>query len=870
MGKEGTWHYTNCAGCYANCGIKVLVKDGVMVKIEGIQESDMGARGGVCGKGAAMLMSYYDPNRCNYPVKRTNPRKGLYEDPKWERISWDEALDTITERLKEIKKRDPNRLLVSGTPSPGSCFSLGISWLGFWFAFGCFNVAPGGVGTHCGNSAHFGAGLYYASWDLVPDFRFCNYALLFGSNQGTASGHSTAALIYEKAKARARGFREIVFDPMCHFAGGKATEWYPISPGTDSAVILTICNLIVNEIGIFDVDFIRNKTNGPYLVGRDRKYIRDKETGKPLLWDRKDNKVKTYDNPGLIEPALEGDYEVYGIKCHPSFQLLKEHLKKYEPTWASEVSGVPDSVIRRIAREWVEESRIGSTIEIEGVKLPFRPVAAGMYRGAQGHTNGFHQFMSVCLLNTLAGNLDVPGGSLGWPARSFGFPETDRPRYEPYAGYEGMLTPGMWFAHDPWPPKMPKLPENVTLRELFTHQTSCPYPYADDFDEIWTKVGRPREVEAMAIYGVNLARSTHNPKSLERFLAKVPFIFSLNTIHNETTEGFADIVLPDGHAFESLDIVSSIGYMFNYPTGMNDWGFHLRMPVVKPKYERRELNDILFDLADRLGHRSEYNSFLDTYISGRLPKMDAIRIKKEENYFIRPEEKITNEEFVDRAVKCLFGKEHGLEYFRKRGFIRWKKKVEEAYWRPFINARVPVYFEFLEHEREIVAEVGEKIGLQMDWERFTPLLSYFPPLTQTKVAAESEFDMIAISYRDVLHTGTWTVQNPWIDEMSRNNPYSYNIAMNLETAKKKGIKEGDMVCLETPEGFKTKGVVKLMKGIHPNVVAMSGHTGGWAKGQPGARGKGPYFNNLLFIDQKAICPVSGSIETSSRVKVYKI
>ena len=69
------------------------------------------------------------------------------------------------------------------------------------------------------------------------------------------------------------------------------------------------------------------------------------------------------------------------LNANPAFQLLKEHLKQYTADWAEKESTVPARTIQRIAREFVEEARIGSTIEIEGVKLPYRPVASAMFRG---------------------------------------------------------------------------------------------------------------------------------------------------------------------------------------------------------------------------------------------------------------------------------------------------------------------------------------------------------------------------------------------------------------------------------------------------------------------------------------------------------
>ncbi len=379
------WTHTNCAGCYGNCGMKIHVVDGVMVKAEGVANSTMGPRGGLCGKGTASILDYYNPNRINYPVKRGNPKKGIGVDPQWQRISWDEALDTIAEKLREVRKTDPNRLLFVSTPSPGTPLTGSIVYRGLWLNFGSTSTNPGGAGLHCGNAAHFCAALISASWDVAPDFQYCNYAIFFGSNQGTGSGHSSGTLINILAQARARGMRDIAFDPQCNFSGGKAAEWIPILPGTDSAVILAMCNLIVNEIGGYDKPFLKTYTNAPYLVGSDRLYIRNEE-GKVLIWDENDNKAKPWDDQALTDPAIEGKYKVDGVDCQPCFQLMKDHWRQYTPEWASTVSMVPEHKIRRIAREFVTEARVGSTIEIEGVKLPYRPAACGMFRGgARAH-----------------------------------------------------------------------------------------------------------------------------------------------------------------------------------------------------------------------------------------------------------------------------------------------------------------------------------------------------------------------------------------------------------------------------------------------------------------------------------------------------
>tara|TARA_Y100000031_G_C8004068_1_gene284930 strand:+ start:115 stop:468 length:354 start_codon:yes stop_codon:yes gene_type:complete len=114
------------------------------------------------------------------------------------------------------------------------------------------------------------------------------------------------------------------------------------------------------------------------------------------------------------------------------------------------------------------------------------------------------------------------------------------------------------------------------------------------------------------------------------------------------------------------------------------------------------------------------------------------------------------------------------------------------------------------------------------------------------------------------------MEQPWLDEASRMNPYTYNITMNADAAKKKGLKDGDIVEIATAYSRKVEGVLKLMEGQHPQTMGIAACSGHWAKGQPIARGKGTLFDILLELDRKHVDPYSGNIETCVRVKVGKI
>jgi anaerobic selenocysteine-containing dehydrogenase len=713
----------------------------------------------------------------------------------------------------------------------------------------------------------------------VPDYKYCNYVIQMGSNKGTGSGHSMGFNMRLSADARSRGLKNVVFDPICNFGGGKATEWVPILPGTDAIVALAMTNIILNELNVYDAEFLKKKTNGPYLIGPDMRYHRDKATKKPLIWDPVDKKAKTFDDRTIKDFALLGEYAVDGVKVHPSFQLVKDHVKQYTPEYAEKESTVPAATVRRIAKEWADAAMIGTTIEIDGEKLPLRPVAAIMFRGGQGHTNSAMSYCAMCLLNAIVGAMDVPGGTLGWPAYVGGHPETGRYKVIPYPCRDGMLTAGTFMEHKPWPVEESKVPDTVLMKELVPTASFSPHPVTSDFQKYWDNLGRPYEIEMAMIFGANMVRSTQNREIAEDFFKRIPFIVSFNILPNEFCEGFADIVLPDCHPLETYCLFSSHGPFFNYPIGMEGWDFPIRQPVVKPAFERKNKVEALWEIADRLGMRAEMNAYYNVYfssfggealISGDIASVRDVKMidPKKVTVLIKPEEKITYHEMMDRAFKFYFGDKHGLEYISKEGTIHWPKKVKEAYWRWYVDVRIPIYMEHIAELKDEIMENAKKPGMELEWEQFTPLISYFP----AQVAREEtkEFDLYSFSYRDILHNGTYTMEMPWLDEVSQLNPYTYNITMNADTAKKKGLKDGDLICLESSYGRKTTGTLKTMQGQHPKTISISACSGAWAKGAPIAYGKGTNFNILLESDSKHACPVCWSQETATMVKVYKI
>jgi len=601
---DDTWVPTACALCYGSCSLVAHRVDGVIVKLEGNPNSVIG-NGHLCGKGAGGIMTHYDPNRLTVPLRRTNPKKGLDEDPGWKQISWDEALDEIAGQLRRVRQEDPRKLMIHRTTTVSASRS---PFRAFASAFGTPNFASAGGGLHCGNGTHIVAGVTHASWSAAPDFEYCNYSVYFGASKGHSAGHGSCSNMGFAANARARGMKMVVVDPMCNFAAGKATEWVPIRVGTDAALALAMCNVLVNELGIFDAPYLQAKTNAPYLIGPDKLYVRDKETNKPLVWDTRQNASRPYTDAAAADMALEGEYQVDGVVCHPSFHLLRQHLKKFTPEWGEKISTVPAADIRRLATEFGEEARVGSTIVVDGVTLPYRPVAAIAFRGSQGHKNSMFNFIAVDLLNELVGACDVVGSCLGFNPVCHGFPETGRLRYVPEPARDGLMQVGMWMGHHyPYPSAEPRLPQGIGMTDLFVLTQSSPFLYSDDREELWQKLELPYRPEVMLNFGCNLVMSVANKESVARSLAPYKFIASFDLFLNETSK-FADIILPDVGYLQTLDSRANFPFLLGLQQGGGEWCWPIRQPVVPPAGEQRLFQEVLLDLVDRLGMRADHNA----------------------------------------------------------------------------------------------------------------------------------------------------------------------------------------------------------------------------------------------------------------------
>jgi len=204
--EDDVWIPTVCNMCYYGCGIKVHRVNGAVVGIEGDPRNPLNA-GKICAKGKSGILSLYNPNRVKSPMIRTNPEKGIGVDPKWEEITWEEALDIIAARLRKIREDDPRKLVITTFDIPPWQWRL----MAFTTAFGTPNLYSGTPHYYCGNGTHTIDFLTLGTFWAGPDLANCNYCILWGSQAGfMTSTHETL----EMAEARERGMHLVVIDPV--------------------------------------------------------------------------------------------------------------------------------------------------------------------------------------------------------------------------------------------------------------------------------------------------------------------------------------------------------------------------------------------------------------------------------------------------------------------------------------------------------------------------------------------------------------------------------------------------------------------------------------------------------------------------------
>jgi anaerobic selenocysteine-containing dehydrogenase len=339
---------TICFNCEAGCGLLAYVdrERPRVQKFEGNPEHP-GSRGRNCAKGPATLNQIDDPERIRHPLKRAG-RRG---EGKWQRVTWDEALDDIAGRVRRALVEDRRNEVMYHVGRPGHELVYHQRILHAW--------GIDGHNSHtnvCSASARAGYAFWHG-WDRPsPDHASARFILLFSSHLET--GHYFNPHAQRIIEAKKRGTRVCVVDTRLSNTASMADWWLSPWPGTEAALLLAMCQVVITE-GRYDREFVRRWVNWA-------EYLREEHPDRPA----------TFETFEALLPTLWAEYT---------------------PELAERESGIPAATVVEVARE---------AAAARGA------LATHVWRNtAAGNLGGWQVARALEWLVVLTGSVATPGGT---------------------------------------------------------------------------------------------------------------------------------------------------------------------------------------------------------------------------------------------------------------------------------------------------------------------------------------------------------------------------------------------------------------------------------------------------------------------------
>src|SRR5882724_5125437 len=344
---------TICFNCEAGCGLLAYIdKEKPRIhKFEG-NPAHPGSRGRNCAKGPATINQVNDPERILYPLRRAGKRG----EGKWERVTWDEVLDDLGGRIRAALQEGRKNEIMYHVGRPGHELIYNQRVLHAW--------GIDGHNSHT-NVCSAGARTGYAFWHGLdrpsPDYANARFILLLSSH--LEAGHYFNPHAQRIIDGKAKGAKICVVDTRLSNTASKADYWLSPWPGSESAMLLAMCRVLLEE-NLYDRDFVRRWVNW-------EEYLRCEFPGEPQTFEH------------FIE-------------------LLKQTYSSFTPEFAAKESGVDAATLVEVARE---VGRAGSA------------VATHVWRNAAaGNLGGWQVSRALEFLTVLVGAVGTPGGTTpsGW------------------------------------------------------------------------------------------------------------------------------------------------------------------------------------------------------------------------------------------------------------------------------------------------------------------------------------------------------------------------------------------------------------------------------------------------------------------------
>jgi anaerobic selenocysteine-containing dehydrogenase len=339
---------TVCFNCEAGCGLLAYVNKQThrIHKFEG-NPAHPGSRGRNCAKGPATINQVNDPERILYPLKRIGARG----EGKWQRVSWDDVLDGVAGRIRQALAEGRRNEIIYHVGRPGHELLYNQRVLHAW-----------GLDSHnshtnvCSAGARAGYSFWHGADRPSPDYANARFILLLSSH--LEAGHYFNPHAQRIIESKTGGAKVCVIDTRLSNTASKADYWLSTWPGSEAAVLLAICNVLLRE-DLYDRDFVRRWVNWD-------EFLREEHPDKPCTFET------------FVE-------------------VLRHTYAEFTPEFAQRESGASAGTIVEVARE------IGRA----------RPaVATHIWRNAAaGNLGGWQVARALELLVILAGAVGIKGGT---------------------------------------------------------------------------------------------------------------------------------------------------------------------------------------------------------------------------------------------------------------------------------------------------------------------------------------------------------------------------------------------------------------------------------------------------------------------------
>lgn len=398
--------------CFGFCHVNVHVRDGRVTKTSRAEYNEK-CYDRICQRGLSHVHRIYDPDRVQYPMRRAEgTERGAGQ---WERVSWDEALTEIADKIKAIQSQYGESAVAFLTASGNQAAGITGAYGRLQALLNASNIGPClDMGSYYGMQAV--AGLYISPlmglqmWEgnEPTDAKNANTIVVWGANITDAQVQNWHLV----KEAMQGGTKLVVVDPVFTQIASKADKWIPIRPGSDTLLKYALMNIVL-EKEAQDVEYLQQHTVAPFLVRSDTgMFVRrgdtgieptatgevNPTTGEEIMLDPYMVLVggELVEVTGVVAPDLEGTYELDGVKCRTAYELLKEEILSHSPEEVSKLTEVSVEDIYELADICMDT-----------------PVYHYEGYGPQAYNNGAHTTMAGLTLCALLGNLGKPGASYG-------------------------------------------------------------------------------------------------------------------------------------------------------------------------------------------------------------------------------------------------------------------------------------------------------------------------------------------------------------------------------------------------------------------------------------------------------------------------